>query len=112
MGPSKDYSKVKKVDNASDIEDDMSDKVYTIDSIHHGLKAPFGICDDYVTTLRDIVDVGDTDWIMSFVFRRKIAHQSKYMFNVSENNAGLLLLLKDGTDMRRWRWRCLTNAQV
>ncbi|KAF6169914.1 hypothetical protein GIB67_034306 [Kingdonia uniflora] len=61
MGPSEDYSNLKKVDNASDIGDDMSDRVYTIDSIHNGLKAPIGICDDYVTTPRDIVDVGDTD---------------------------------------------------
>ncbi|KAF6138097.1 hypothetical protein GIB67_033511 [Kingdonia uniflora] len=38
MCPSKDYSNMKKVDNASDIEDDMSDKVYTIDSIQNGLK--------------------------------------------------------------------------
>ncbi|KAF6153944.1 hypothetical protein GIB67_023721 [Kingdonia uniflora] len=34
MCPSKDYSNMKNVDNASDIEDDMSDRVYTIDSIH------------------------------------------------------------------------------
>ncbi|KAF6141024.1 hypothetical protein GIB67_006469 [Kingdonia uniflora] len=47
-------------------------------------------------------------WIMSFVFWRMKAHQSKYMFNVSESNSGLLLQLEDGTDMRM-RW-CLTNA--
>ncbi|KAF6170757.1 hypothetical protein GIB67_015709 [Kingdonia uniflora] len=38
MFPSKDYSNMKKVDNASKTEDDMSDGVYTIDSIHNGLK--------------------------------------------------------------------------
>ncbi|KAF6151438.1 hypothetical protein GIB67_020662 [Kingdonia uniflora] len=158
MCPSNDYSNMKKLDNASNIENDMSDRVYTIDSIHNGLKAPISKCDDYVTTLRDIVNVLEVDmesmkpaiismrtdkvqlillkeiaqqqckdmsperrlpgrkpsrsfsmisllkWIMSFVFGSKRAHQSKYMFNVSESNDGLLLLLEDGTDMRRWRW--------
>ncbi|KAF6141022.1 hypothetical protein GIB67_006467 [Kingdonia uniflora] len=38
MCPSNDYSNMKKVDNTSDIEDDMSNRVFTIDSIHNGLK--------------------------------------------------------------------------
>lgn len=32
-----DYSNLKKLDNASDIADDMSDRVYTIDSVHSGV---------------------------------------------------------------------------
>ncbi|KAL5708942.1 hypothetical protein ACHQM5_019685 [Ranunculus cassubicifolius] len=55
-----DYSKSRKADNASEIEDDMSDRVYTIDSIHHGTsntypvpKANVGIGDDFATTPRD-----------------------------------------------------------
>ncbi|KAF6144721.1 hypothetical protein GIB67_017740 [Kingdonia uniflora] len=168
MGPSENYSNLKRVDNASDIGDDMSDRVYTIDSIHDHLKAPIGLCDDYVATPRDIVDVGDTNvkklqmrlqvleadresmkqtiismrinkaqlillkeiaqhlckdmlperrlpvkkpsrsfslisllkWIMSFVFWRKRARHSKFMCDIPKSNAGLLLLLEDGADMR------------
>ncbi|KAF6172201.1 hypothetical protein GIB67_024823 [Kingdonia uniflora] len=61
MGPLEDYSNLKKVDNASDIGDAMSDRVYTIDSIHNGLKDHISICNDYVITPRDIVYVGDTN---------------------------------------------------
>jgi len=32
-----DYSNLRKLDNASDIADDMSDRVYTIDSVHSGV---------------------------------------------------------------------------
>ncbi|CAA2984039.1 myosin-binding 7 [Olea europaea subsp. europaea] len=47
-----------KVDNTSEVEDDMSDRVYTIDSVHqeapyNGLmepKASVGMVDDYMTT--------------------------------------------------------------
>ncbi|GAB4857195.1 hypothetical protein Ancab_015104 [Ancistrocladus abbreviatus] len=49
---------LRKSDSASEFEDDMSDRVYTIDSVHHGApynnasdaKVPSGICNDYATT--------------------------------------------------------------
>ncbi|KAF8398015.1 hypothetical protein HHK36_016941 [Tetracentron sinense] len=62
-----DYPNMRKVDNASDFGDDMNDRVYTIDSVHHGVpepKAAIGICEDYVTTPREPLnraDVGDPD---------------------------------------------------
>ncbi|XP_022843597.1 myosin-binding protein 7-like [Olea europaea var. sylvestris] len=49
-------SNLRKVDNASEVGDDMSDRVYTIDSVHQealGLKEPkasVGMGDDYMTT--------------------------------------------------------------
>ncbi|KAF9595425.1 hypothetical protein IFM89_000343 [Coptis chinensis] len=64
-----DSSKLRKVDNASDLGDDMSDRVYTIDSIHNGPpnntytgpKATIGICDDYATTPRDSLNRFEMD---------------------------------------------------
>ncbi|KAL2900890.1 Myosin-binding protein 7 [Bienertia sinuspersici] len=59
---------LRKSDNASDFEDDMSDRVYTIDSIHHG--APYNnyvdpkkLGDEYVSTPRTTGrgDLGDPD---------------------------------------------------
>ncbi|KAL5808550.1 hypothetical protein ACOSQ3_029241 [Xanthoceras sorbifolium] len=186
-----DYSNLRKMDNASEIGDDMSDRVYTIDSVHNGVqcdgvtesKAVLGISDDYVTTPRDLLnqpDFNDPDikklymrlqaleadresmrqaiismrtdkaqmvllkeiaqhlckemtperrvsvkkpsvlgsfsfmsvfkWIVSFVFWRKKACRSKYMYGLSANNVGLLLLLEKGPHMRQWR--CLTSTQV
>lgn len=64
---SEDYSNMRKVDNASDYGDDMSDRVYTIDSVHNGVpnngvtapKSGVGICEDYVSTPRDTLDQPD-----------------------------------------------------
>ncbi|XP_057977127.1 myosin-binding protein 7 [Malania oleifera] len=67
-----DYSNVKKFDDASENGDDMSDRVYTIDSVHNGVsyngvtetKASVGMGEDYVTTPRGSLkraDVGDPD---------------------------------------------------
>lgn len=182
------YSNLKKVENASEIGDDMSDRVYTIDSIHQGVpyngatpKASFGMFDDYMTTPRSLnrADVEDPEikklymrlqaleadresmrqalismrtdkaqmmllkeiaqhlckemsparplvkkpslagsfsfmsvckWITSFVFWRKKARRSKYMFGMSDDNAGLLMLLDKGP--RTGRWRCVTRTQM
>lgn len=67
-----DYSNSRKLDNGSEIGDDMSDRVYTIDSIHNGVsyndvkepKPAVGICEEYVTTPREtlnMADVGDPE---------------------------------------------------
>ncbi|KAK9290979.1 hypothetical protein L1049_009161 [Liquidambar formosana] len=186
-----DYSTLRKLDNASEIGDEMSDRVYTIDSVHNGVpyngvtepKAGVGIYEDYTTTPRESqcqADVADPDikklymrlqaleadresmrqaiismrtdkaqlvllreiaqhlckemspersmpvkkpslfgsfsfvsmlkWIVSFVFWRKKACRSKYMFGLSADNVGLLMLLERGPRMRKWR--CLTSTQV
>lgn len=66
------YSNLRKMDNASEFGDDMSDRVYTIDSIHNGAtyngfsesKPTVGICEDYLTTPRgsmNQVDMGDPE---------------------------------------------------
>ncbi|OVA03261.1 Zein-binding domain [Macleaya cordata] len=65
------YSNSRKVDNASDFGDEMSDRVYTIDSVHHRPynsfaepKPAIGVCEDYVTTPRESLcraDIGDPD---------------------------------------------------
>ncbi|KAE8684860.1 Myosin-binding protein 7 [Hibiscus syriacus] len=57
----------RRMDNASEIEDDMSDRVYTIDSIHTGVpyegtskpKPGVGDCDNYGYTQRDAFDLPD-----------------------------------------------------
>uniref|UniRef100_A0A5B6ZL07 GTD-binding domain-containing protein n=1 Tax=Davidia involucrata TaxID=16924 RepID=A0A5B6ZL07_DAVIN len=67
-----DFSNLRKVDSASEIGDDMSDRVYTIDSVHQGVpyngvtepKPSIGIYDDYMTTPRESLnqtDVGDPE---------------------------------------------------
>lgn len=66
-----DYANFRKLDNASEVEDDMSDRVYTIDSVHNGApnnvftdpKAGVGIGEDYATTPRSLnqVDYADPD---------------------------------------------------
>ncbi|XP_011077791.1 myosin-binding protein 7 [Sesamum indicum] len=184
-------STLRKVDNASEVGDDMSDRIYTIDSIHQGAsvhgamdhKASVGIGGDYyMTTPRESVNQSDgrdleiqklyarlhaleadresmrqsiisigTDkaqlvllkeiaqnlckemspsrempvqksgvrsfsfisifkWIVSFVFWRRRARRCKYMFGLSTNNAGLLLLLDRGP--RVGQWRSVTSANM
>ncbi|XP_059668606.1 myosin-binding protein 7-like isoform X2 [Cornus florida] len=67
-----DLSNLKRVDDASENGDDMSDRVYTIDSVHQGEpyndatepKAYIKICEDYITTPREslnLTDVGDPE---------------------------------------------------
>ncbi|GAB4834117.1 hypothetical protein Ancab_032379 [Ancistrocladus abbreviatus] len=182
---------LRKSDNASEFGDDMSDRVYTIDSVHHGtpytnasdVKVPPGICDEYANTPRGSLhptDYSDPEikklyfrlqalevdreslrqqvismqtnkaqlvllreiaqqlckdmsaerqmpvrkpsilgrfslmavfkWVMSFIFWRKKARRSKYVFGLSANNVGLLTLL-DKTPRAR-PWRCVTSTQV
>ncbi|CAK9160834.1 unnamed protein product [Ilex paraguariensis] len=55
-----DCSNLKKADNTSEVGDDTSDRIYTIDSVHNGAysgiaepKAFVGIGDDYMTTPRE-----------------------------------------------------------
>ncbi|XP_023540961.1 myosin-binding protein 7-like [Cucurbita pepo subsp. pepo] len=72
VSQSEDFSNLRKMDNASELGDDMSDRVYTIDSIHNGAtyngfhepKPSVGIYDDYITTPRgslNQVDFGDPE---------------------------------------------------
>lgn len=49
-------------------------------------------------------------WVASFVFWRKKAQQSKYMFGLPADSVGLLLLLDKGTRTRPWR--CISNTQL
>ncbi|XP_061955245.1 myosin-binding protein 7 [Populus nigra] len=49
-------------------------------------------------------------WVVSFVFWRKKAQRSKYMFGLSATNVGLLMLLDKGPSTRQWR--CLMNTSV
>ncbi|XP_038904871.1 myosin-binding protein 7 [Benincasa hispida] len=190
VSQSDDYSNLRKMDNASEVGDDMSDRVYTIDSIHNGAtyngfhesKPAVGIYEDYLTTPRgslNQVDVGDPEvkklylrlqaleadresmrqaiitmrtdkaqlvllkeiaqhlykgmaperqvvvkkpsvmgsfsfmavfkWIVSFVFWKRKARRSKYLFGLS-NGVGLLMLLEKGQHGRQWR--CLSSTQV
>ncbi|XVF07475.1 hypothetical protein REPUB_Repub06bG0142200 [Reevesia pubescens] len=186
-----DISSSRRMDNASEVGDDMSDRVYTIDSVHNGVpyngtpeaKPGVGICDDYASTPREtfnLPDVCDPDikklymrlqvleadresmrqaiismrtdkaqlvllkeiaqhlckemsperqvtkrkpsllgrlpfmsvfkWIVSVVFWRQKARRSKYLYGLSPNNAGLLMLLDKGPRLRQWR--CLSSTPV
>lgn len=68
--PVEEYSNLRKMDNISETGDDMSDRVYTIDSVHNGVKpeiltnskAVFGATDDYDTSPRVFVDVDQPDF--------------------------------------------------
>ncbi|RAL51761.1 hypothetical protein DM860_010479 [Cuscuta australis] len=64
------FSNLRKVENASEVEDCMSDRVYTIDSIHLGAgtynnnnnnKASVGTCEDYINTPRDSLIYTNTE---------------------------------------------------
>lgn len=179
------YSNVGKGDNSSNAGDDMSDRVYTIDSVYQGStepKATIGIYDDYMTTPRESrthMDIEDPDvkkmymrlqaleadkesmrqalismrtdkaqlillkeiaqhfykdmspsrapvkkpsivgafsflsvvkWVASYVFWKKKARKSRYMFGMSPQNAGMLMLLDKGS--RVPQWRCLSRTQL
>ncbi|KAK6942491.1 GTD-binding domain [Dillenia turbinata] len=180
-----DNSNLRKFDNSSEAGDDMSDRVYTIDSIHNGAPDPkvhVSSYDDYVTTPQSLnrFDLNDPDikklymrlqaleadresmrqaiismrtdkaqlillkeiaqqlckdmspekrmpvkktslvrsfsfmsilkWVVSFMFWKKKARRSKYMFGIAANCVGLRTVLVNGSRMRRWR--CLTSTQV
>ncbi|XP_055834442.1 myosin-binding protein 7-like isoform X2 [Solanum dulcamara] len=49
-------------------------------------------------------------WIMSFVLWRRKAHRCKYLFGLTANRVGLLMLLDKGP--RVGQWRCLSSTQV
>ncbi|KAK9170225.1 hypothetical protein Syun_002365 [Stephania yunnanensis] len=61
------YSNMRKVENASELGDDMNDRVYTIDSIHHGApkniitgsKAGIGVSEDFLDTPMESLNQGD-----------------------------------------------------
>ncbi|XVE96223.1 hypothetical protein REPUB_Repub02eG0203200 [Reevesia pubescens] len=184
-------SSSRRMENASEVGDDMSDRVYTIDSVHNGVpyngipepKPVVGTCDDYASTPRETFNLPDvcdpnikklymrlqalesdresmrqaiismrTDkaqlvllkeiaqhlckemsperqvtvrkpsilgslpfmsvfkWIVSFVFWRRKARRGKYLYGLSPNNVGLLMLLDKGPRLRQWR--CLSSTQV
>lgn len=177
------YNSSRKMDNASDLGDDMTDRIYTIDSIqgvpYNGLNernASFRTYDDYITTPRESltrVDTGEMEikklymrlhaleaeresmrqdlicmrtdqaqmifmkavaqhlcqemtqeknecakkpspvgsfpitsvlkWVVSFVSWRKKAKRCKHTLGLSDNNAGLLLLLDRNPPLKQWR---------
>ncbi|GMI84807.1 hypothetical protein like AT5G06560 [Hibiscus trionum] len=184
-------SSSRRMDNASEVGDDMSDRVYTIDSIHPGVpyegasepKPGAEDRDDYAHTPRDALDLPDVcdpdikklysrlqaleadresmrqaiismrtenaqlvllkeiaqhlckemsperrvtvrkpsileslpfmsffKWILSFLFWRRKARRNKYLYGLSPNNVGLLMLLDKGPRLRQWR--CLSSTQV
>lgn len=49
-------------------------------------------------------------WIMSFVFWRRKASRTKYLFGVAPNDVGLLMVLDKGP--RTKPWRCLRSTQI
>lgn len=60
------FSNLKRMDNASEVEDYMSDRVYTIDSVHNvsyndvtDPKAFIGNCEDYSSTARESLNTAD-----------------------------------------------------
>ncbi|XP_042487511.1 myosin-binding protein 7-like isoform X2 [Macadamia integrifolia] len=63
------YSNLRKVDNASDLGDDMNDRVYTVDSVHQGVsydngaepKPAIGTFEDYVNNPRDSRNQADLE---------------------------------------------------
>ncbi|KAK8490966.1 hypothetical protein V6N13_126129 [Hibiscus sabdariffa] len=178
-------SSTRRMDNVSEAGDDMSDRVYTIDSVHNGVpyngtsehKHGLGISDNYAFTPREtsnVPDVCDPDikklymrlqnleadresmrqallsmrtdkaqlvllkeiaqqlckemsperqvaakpsalgslfkWIISSISLRRRACRSKYLYGLSPNNVGLLMLLDKGPRLRQWR--CLSSTQV
>ncbi|KAJ7975917.1 Myosin-binding protein 7 [Quillaja saponaria] len=70
ISQSEDNSHMRKLDNMSEVGDNMSDRVYTIDSIHKGApynsltesKAGIGICEDYLPMdSLSHADIGDPE---------------------------------------------------
>ncbi|XP_011094217.1 myosin-binding protein 7 [Sesamum indicum] len=185
-------SNLRKLENGSEIEDDLCDRVYTIDSVYQGAsvngfmdrKASVGIVgDEYMATPRESMnhsDVSDIEiqklyarlhaleadresmrqaiisigtdkaqmvllkeiaqnlchemsparrmperkqsvvgkfsimsifkWITAIIFWRREARRCRYMFGLSANNAGLLMLLDRGPHVGEWRRIFNTNT--
>ncbi|KAL1212553.1 Myosin-binding protein 7 [Cardamine amara subsp. amara] len=49
-------------------------------------------------------------WIVSFVSWKRKARRNKYVYELSANNMGMLMMLGEGSGTRRWR--CLTSSHV
>ncbi|XP_010427183.1 PREDICTED: myosin-binding protein 7-like [Camelina sativa] len=49
-------------------------------------------------------------WIVSFVSWKRKARRNKYVYELSANNKGMLMMLGEGSGTRRWR--CLTSSHV
>uniref|UniRef100_A0A1J3J4I6 GTD-binding domain-containing protein n=1 Tax=Noccaea caerulescens TaxID=107243 RepID=A0A1J3J4I6_NOCCA len=49
-------------------------------------------------------------WIVSFVSWKRKAKRNKYVYELSANNMGMLMILGEGSRTRRWS--CLTNSHV
>ncbi|KAL0867140.1 hypothetical protein Bca101_046258 [Brassica carinata] len=49
-------------------------------------------------------------WIVSFVSWRRKAKPNKYVYNLSANNMGMLMILGEGCRTRRWS--CITSSHV
>ncbi|KAK8705250.1 hypothetical protein V6N13_048856 [Hibiscus sabdariffa] len=178
-------SSTRRMDNVSEVRDDMSDRVYIIDSVHNGVpyngnaeqENGLGISDNYASTPRETFNLHDVcnpdikklyarlqnleadresmkqallsmrsdkaqlvllkeiaqhlckeispekhvaakpsifgsffKWIASSISWRRRARRSKYLYGLSPNNVGLLLLLDKGPRLRQWR--CLSSTQV
>ncbi|XP_019188018.1 PREDICTED: myosin-binding protein 7-like [Ipomoea nil] len=103
-----DLSNLRKVDNASEVEDCMSDRVYTIDPIHLGAapyngvidrKPSLGICEDYITTPRDSLIYTNTEDIdIKKLYARLHALEAdresmrQALISISTDNSQLVLL--------------------
>ncbi|KAJ0089342.1 hypothetical protein Patl1_32797 [Pistacia atlantica] len=69
MEQTEDYSSLRKMDNASEIGDETSDRVYTIDSVNNGVqynsfkepKDGVGVCEDDINSPRDSLNRYDTE---------------------------------------------------
>lgn len=61
------YPDLRNFDIASEVEDDMSDRIYTVDSVQHGVpynseidqKVSVGVSEDYMTKHKEPLNVGD-----------------------------------------------------
>ncbi|CAH8381594.1 unnamed protein product [Eruca vesicaria subsp. sativa] len=49
-------------------------------------------------------------WMVSFVSWRRKAKRNRYVYDMSANNMGMLMILGEGSRSRRWS--CLTSAHV
>ncbi|XP_024013620.1 myosin-binding protein 7 isoform X2 [Eutrema salsugineum] len=49
-------------------------------------------------------------WIVSFVSWKRKANPNKYVYDLSANNMGMLMILGEGSRTRRWS--CLTSSHV
>lgn len=99
-----DYSLSKKVDNASDAGDDMSDRVYTVDSVqgvpYNGeAKINIGICNDYLITPNESLErfeMGETDIKKLYIRLQALEADRESLrqeiFSMRTNKAQLMLM--------------------